>query len=87
MDLGKKILGEEFSEQLEKEQKERERLEPIKNEPHISFLWYLLPFLFGFLGGLIGWALLREKSKKHAGQLLIVGLVMTGIAILFEWLK
>ncbi len=50
----------------------------------ISVLWYFLPILFGFFGGLIGWALLRDQNKEKAVQLLTIGIAVTGIAILLK---
>jgi len=50
----------------------------------VSILWYFLPILFGFLGGLIGWALLRDKNREKAVHLLIIGIILTGIVILLK---
>ena len=41
-----------------------------------SKLWYLLPILFSFLGGIIMWAVLRKQNKKMAQIGLIVGFAM-----------
>lgn len=40
-------------------------------------IWYLAPILFGILGGAIGYFAVRDRDKKMAESLLIVGLVIT----------
>lgn len=88
MSLIKKVLGEEVVGEVKQEQEKREEeLEKAEKKPKVSILWYFLPFLFGFVGGLIGWALLRERDKGKAGQLFLIGVFMTGIMILFEIFK
>lgn len=42
-----------------------------------SIAWYLLPLLFGFWGGLIGWYLLRKKDSGKAKWLIFIGLFPT----------
>jgi hypothetical protein len=40
-------------------------------------LWYLAPFFFGIIGGLIGYAAVKDDDKGMAENLLIFGVVMT----------
>ena len=40
-----------------------------------SRAWYLLPLLFGLLGGLIGWSLLKKSDKTKARNLIIIGII------------
>ena len=42
-----------------------------------SSLWYLLAIFFGLLGGIVGFAVLREKDPGMAKNMLIVGIVFT----------
>jgi hypothetical protein len=53
--------------------------------PRISVLWYSLPLLFFFLGGLIGWALLRDQNKEKAVHLFKIGMIMTAAIILLKY--
>lgn len=43
----------------------------------VNALLYLLPFLFGILGGLGGYFLMRERDKKLARNLLWYGVIVT----------
>lgn len=47
-----------------------------------SKLWYLLPILLSWLGGLIMWLVLRHDEPNMAKNGLIIGVVVTVIAIL-----
>jgi len=40
-------------------------------------LFYILPFLFGIIGGLVGYFLIKEKNKKLACNLLWAGVIVT----------
>ncbi len=40
-------------------------------------LLYFLPFLFGIIGGLVGYFLVRDKDKKLARNLLWFGVIVT----------
>jgi len=39
--------------------------------------WYFLAVIFGFIGGIVGYFALRNKDKKLARNVLIVGIVAT----------
>lgn len=38
-------------------------------------IWYLLPLLFGLLGGIIAWAVIRKRNSKRARNILILGVI------------
>jgi len=55
-------------------------------------LWYLIPVLFevfgglGFIGGLIGYFIVKGKNRGRAIMLLIEGIVLSGIwFVVFHW--
>ena len=50
---------------------------PWQPVQHVSATWYLVPLFFGFIGGIIAWAVNRDKDPKRARNLLIFGLVWT----------
>jgi hypothetical protein len=50
-------------------------------EAKTSKLWYLVPILFGLIGGLVCYLILKDKDKKMAKNLLIVGLVISVLLI------
>lgn len=45
-----------------------------------SGAWWLLPIVLAWIGGLIGFVVVREKDKKKANGLLLLGIIMT-----FAW--
>lgn len=47
-----------------------------------SAAWWILPFLLGWVGGLVAWAIVRADDKAKARNLLILGIVMTFVWIL-----
>jgi hypothetical protein len=51
--------------------------EPQFPADKVSFLWWLLPVFFTWLGGLIAFLLLRKKNPKAAKTMLITGIVLT----------
>ena len=40
-----------------------------------SKAWYLLPILFGLLGGIIGWYLIRKTDSGKAKLLIVIGFI------------
>src|SRR5438132_5691107 len=53
--------------------------EPVQ---HVSATWYLVPLFFGILGGIIAWAVTKDKDPKRARNLLIFGLVWTLVPVI-----
>ena len=47
-----------------------------------SKLWYLLPIFLTWIGGIIGYFLVKDRDKEFAKRLLIVGLALTIIPII-----
>lgn len=50
----------------------------------VSRWLYLLPLLFGLLGGLIGWLIVRDENPHGGRNLLTVGAVVTVISLCFS---
>jgi FHA domain-containing protein/TIR domain-containing protein len=48
-------------------------------QPRISGAWWLLPVLFGILGGLIAWAGVRDRSRSRARWLMVTGAVSSWV--------
>jgi hypothetical protein len=48
----------------------------------VSGAWWLLPILFGLLGGLIAWLVNKEADPGRARAMLIVGVVVSLLAFL-----
>jgi len=46
-----------------------------------SKLWYLLPIFLTWIGGIIGYLVIKDRDKEFAKRLLIVGLVLTIVFI------
>ena len=48
--------------------------------------WYLVPLLFGILGGIIGYFAVKNEDQRLANNLLIVGIVVTFLIFLLGFL-
>ncbi len=55
----------------------------MTTEKRRSGLWYLLPIIFGIIGGVIAWFVIKEDDPKKAKNCLYLGLVLLIIDILF----
>ena len=55
----------------------------MSQEKNRSGLWYLLPLIFGIIGGIIAWFVIKEDDPKKAKNCLKLGLVLLIIDILF----
>ena len=49
-----------------------------------SNAWFLLPILFGVIGGIIAFFILRHDDPRKAKNCLYLGLVFMGIGIIFN---
>jgi Na+/proline symporter len=47
----------------------------------VSGWWWLLPIFFTWLGGLIAWAVTKDKDPKKARSMLILGIVLAVILV------
>jgi hypothetical protein len=50
-----------------------------------TLLWYLVPFFFGLIGGLVGYVGVKDEDKAMANSLLVFGLVWSIILAIFYW--
>jgi len=56
--------------------------DPNKKTDKPSNFWYLLPILFGIIGGIIGYFVVKNRDKKMATNLLIAGIIISVISLL-----
>ena len=49
-------------------------------------IWYLLPIFFGLFGGIIAWAVIRNRNSNRAKNCLILGIVITVVPIVAVYL-
>jgi hypothetical protein len=54
----------------------RSALDTHRSEAVPKLMW-LLPVIFGLLGGLVGWLIVREEAPRTGRNLLILGVVIT----------
>ena len=52
---------------------------PQKPAEPFSSSWYLVPFFLGFIGGIIAWAVNKDRDSERARNLLIFGVVWSVI--------
>ncbi len=57
-----------------------------KTEKPRSNVWYLLPILFGVIGGIIAFFIIRKDDPRKAKNCLYVGLILMFIGIMFNML-
>ena len=50
----------------------------------ISSLWYLLPLIFGIIGGVIAWLINRNRNSKEARIMLVGGFIVTVLVVLWK---
>jgi len=55
--------------------------QPLAREP-VSNWWYLVPFFFAFIGGIVAWAVNKDSDPKKAKNMLIFGIVWTCVPII-----
>ena len=49
---------------------------------HVSAACYLVPLFFRIIGGIVAWAVTKDRDPKRATNLLIFGLVWTLVPII-----
>ncbi len=47
-----------------------------------SKLWYLVPIVFGLIGGLVSYIVIKDSDKEMARNMIIVGIVMAVVPFL-----
>ncbi len=51
-----------------------------------TLLWYVVPFLFGILGGLIGYVATKDEDKDMVNGMLFFGILWSFILYFFYWI-
>lgn len=55
-------------------------------EEDVSSMWYLVPLLFGFLGGIVAWAVNKDRNPKKARKMMIFGIVWSVLIMVLFFL-
>jgi uncharacterized Tic20 family protein len=50
----------------------------------VSSLWYLVPLFFGFIGGIVAWAVNKDRDPKKARKMMIFGILWTILLIVLS---
>jgi len=50
-----------------------------------SAAWYLVPLLFGIVGGLIGYVGTKDRDADMSINLLVIGMIWSVVAFLISW--
>jgi len=53
-------------------------------EKQRSSWWYILPILFGIIGGIIAYFAIRKDDRQKAKKCLYIGLVLFAIGIIVD---
>ncbi|VVB68683.1 zinc-ribbon domain protein [uncultured archaeon] len=53
-----------------------------KPDEKVSSLWYLVPLFFGFIGGIVAWAVNKDRNAPKARNMLIFGIIWTIIVVI-----
>jgi uncharacterized membrane protein len=51
-----------------------------------SWAWWLLPIFFTWIGGIAAWQAVKDRNKKKATWLMILGFIMLGLWLIFWFL-
>jgi hypothetical protein len=52
----------------------------------VSPWWWALPILVGWIGGIIAWAVVRDRDRRLARNMLLTGIVLSAVTVLAELL-
>lgn len=51
-----------------------------------SVLWWLFPFLFGILGGIVAYIGVKDEDEEMATNILILSIIMTVVLTVLWWI-
>jgi len=72
-----------FDNNLRKDYEIKESVMDMRSRP--SGGWYLMPLLFGFIGGLIGYLVVNNDDNDMAGNLFWLGVAVSFFEVLIIW--
>lgn len=67
-------------------QETREEIEETRNYGSPDKAWWLVPFLFGILGGIVAYVAVKDDDREMADNLLIFGILWTVALAILGWL-
>jgi hypothetical protein len=59
----------------------RARARPEHPHQQVPAAWWLLPILFGTLGGIVAWALTRGRDPRRARNMLLTGIALSMVLL------
>lgn len=59
----------------------------LEGNEEVSNWWYLLPLLFGVIGGLVAFALTLDQDEEKAKNFVKLGLLLTIAFLFLYWLR
>ena len=54
-----------------------------KPDENVSSLWYLVPLFFGFIGGIVAWAVNKDRNGTKARNMLVFGIIWSVLIAIF----
>jgi len=60
----------------------RQPLPPLEPKKPVSAAWWLLPIFLAWIGGLIGYFVLKDRNRSTATHILIFGVIWTFLGVI-----
>ena len=75
VEIVNKLINNKFEQSVVEDIKKVIEHNELTNQS-VSSAWYLVPIIFGIIGGAIGYLIFKNKNKSTANNLLNVGIVV-----------
>ena len=53
----------------------------VESKKTLSSMWYLMPFFFGVIGGLIVWITKKDQDPAKAKRMLVLGIALSAVHV------